>query len=139
MEIIRNSRKSSHKEYFNSYCAQSDELIIVSPFCFSDFKDFADELAKVDLIHKVLFITTLKKEEVVTKIDPLLSFYKEMDRIGVQWELRIDNILHGKIYIFKKDGVPYAGIITSANLTHNGMVANHEWGSSLMMCCCCRI
>lgn len=131
MEIIRNSRKSSHKEYFNSYCAQSDELIIVSPFCFPDFKDFADELARVDSVRKVLFITTLKKEEVVTKIDPLLSFYKEMDRIGVQWELRIDNILHGKIYIFKKDGVPYAGLITSANLTHNGMVANHEWGVQL--------
>lgn len=51
-----------------------------------------------------------------------------MNRISVQWELRIDNHLHGKIYIFKEKGKPFAGNITSANLTYNGMVANHEWG-----------
>lgn len=109
-------------------CQKADELLMVTPFCYSDFSDFAEALEVAGSIHRVQFITTLKKDEVVGKIDALLSFSKEMNRIKVQWELRIDNHLHGKIYIFKKDGDPFAGIITSANLTHNGMAANHEWG-----------
>ena len=128
MTIVSNSSTSNHGETFLALCQKADELLMVSPFCYSDFSDFAEALEVAGSIHRVQFITTLKKDEVVGKIDALLSFSKEMNRIKVQWELRIDNHLHGKIYIFKKDGDQFAGIITSANLTHNGMAANHEWG-----------
>lgn len=101
---------------------------MVSPFCYSDFTAFADTIASSCDIRRMVFVTSLKTDEAVRKIDALISFRNEMNRINVQWELRADNHLHGKIYIFKNSGHPFAGIITSANLTHNGMVANHEWG-----------
>lgn len=131
MKIISNSTITNHGEAFISLCQNADELVMVSPFCYSDFSEFADAIASARDVHSVVFITTLKDVEVVGKIDALLSFRDEMNRIKVQWELRVDNHLHGKIYIFKKDGHPFAGVITSANLTHNGMVANHEWGCQI--------
>lgn len=101
---------------------------MVSPFCYSDFTAFADAIASSCDIRRIVFVTSLKTDEVVRKIDALISFRDEMNRINVQCEMRADNHLHGKIYIFKNSGHPLAGIITSANLTHNGMFANHEWG-----------
>lgn len=128
MTVISNSSTTNHCETFMALCQRADEVVMVSPFCYSDFSAFAQMLESYGRIQKVLFVTTLKTEEMVGKIDSLLSFSKEMNRINVQGELRIDNHLHGKIYIFKANGYPFAGVITSANLTHNGMVANHEWG-----------
>lgn len=128
MEILSNSTTTNHGEVFVSLCRKADEIVMASPFCYSDFTDFADTIASFSDIHRVVFVTSLKTEEVVRKIDALISFRNEMKRINVQWELRADNHLHGKIYIFKNSGQPFAGIITSANLTNNGMAANHEWG-----------
>lgn len=127
MEILFNSLEANHCTAFLSLCKQADEILIASPFCYSNFSDFADSIKNTG-IKKVTFITTAKDEEIVGKIESLLSFYKEMERIEVQWMLRVDNDLHGKVYIFRKGIHPFAGIITSANLTHNGMKKNHEWG-----------
>lgn len=131
MDILNNSNTSNHHKRFVTLCSLADEIVIASPFYYPDFSGFADVIKNAGSISKVIFITTAKKNEIAGKIDSLVSFYKEMERIGVQWQLRVDNCLHGKIYIFKKEGVPFAGIITSANLTHNGMEANHEWGVQL--------
>lgn len=128
MEILYNSPVNSHHQHLVKLCSTADELLLVSPFCYSDFSGFANEPASLGTIRMITFITTLQKDGIVSKVDQLLSFCKEMNRIGVEWELRLDEALHGKIYIFKKNGHPFSGIITSANLTHNGMVANHEWG-----------
>ena len=128
MEILYNSNASSHHQRFMRLCSMADELLLVSPFCFPDFSSFANEIADIGTIRKITFITTLEREGVVGKVDQLISFCREMERICLIWELRLDEALHGKIYIFKANGHPFASIITSANLTHNGMVANHEWG-----------
>lgn len=128
MTIINNTPQSNHKDLFYSLCQKADELFIVSPFCFPDFKAFSDRVAAIGKIGKVTFITTLQKDGVVGKIDSLLSFRYSMERIGVEWELRLDEHLHGKVYIFRKGGQPFAGIITSANLTESGMELNHEYG-----------
>lgn len=128
MKVIRNSSTSTHSEWFFCLCGKADEIVMASPFCYSDFADFANSVKGTGFVGKVVFITTAKNDEIGRKIDSLLSFRKEMERIGVQWVLRVDNRLHGKIYIFKNSGQPFAGIITSANLTHNGMIVNHEFG-----------
>lgn len=128
MLILSNSTNTKHSDTFFSFCQEAEEIMVASPFCFPDFKWFADRVAESGTVKNIVFVTTLKKEEVALKIDYLLSFRDEMNRIGVEWELRIDNHLHGKVYIFKKSGQPYAGIVTSANLTNNGLIANHEWG-----------
>lgn len=131
MRILSNTLDCSHGEKLSLLCKDAEEVVLASPFCYPDFSGFADVIKNAGSISKVIFITTAKKNEIAGKIDSLLSFSGEMERIGVQWQLRVDNRLHGKIYIFKKGGAPFAGIITSANLTHNGMVANHEWGVQL--------
>ena len=70
----------------------------------------------------------MKNDEVVEKIESLLSFRKAMKEHGIDWQIRIDNMLHGKVYIFKNNDAPFAAIITSANLTQHGLRQNHEWG-----------
>lgn len=128
MTILSNSSCTNHGAAFLSLCKNADEIVMASPFCYGDFSAFADAIIDIGSIRKIVFITTAKNEEIAGKIDSLHSFCKEMDRIGVQWTLRIDNKLHGKVYIFKKCDQPVVGIISSANLTHNGMEMNHEWG-----------
>lgn len=128
MNILSNISIANHSSVFFSLCKNADEIVMASPFCYPNFAEFANSIKAAGTVGRIVFITTAKNDEIVGKIDSLLSFRKEMERIGVQWELRKDDHLHGKIYIFKNGGQPFAGIITSANLTHRGMEENHEWG-----------
>lgn len=66
-------------------CSKADELLLVSTFCYPDFTEFADVIDSAGGVHNVVFNTTLKDPEVVGKIDALLSFGKEMNRIKVKW------------------------------------------------------
>lgn len=83
MTIISNSLNNNHGETFVDLCQRSDELVVVSPFCYPDFSAFADVLDSSGRIQKIVFVTTLKTDEVVGKIDSLLSFRDEMNRIKV--------------------------------------------------------
>lgn len=128
MQIINNSSGSNHAKRILVLCKDADELVIASPFCFPNFNAFVSDISEDDSIRKITFITTMKNEEAVEKIDALLSFRKAMEEHGIDWQIRIDNTLHGKVYIFKKNNAPFAAIITSANLTQHGLELNHEWG-----------
>lgn len=128
MQLINNSSYSNHAERIHALCKDADELVIASPFCFLNFDVFVSNIAKESTIRKITFISTMKNEEVVEKIESLLSFRKAMGEHGISWQIRIDNMLHGKVYIFKKNNAPFAAIITSANLTQHGLMQNHEWG-----------
>lgn len=128
MGLIYNKYGDDH---FRSILLQSknaDELVIASPFCFSDFSGFATDISNAGSINRITLITTLKNEEAHTKVSSLLSFRDEMERVGIEWRVLIDKSLHGKVYIFKKNANPISAVITSANLTNNGMRSNHEWG-----------
>jgi len=46
----------------------------------------------------------------------------------INYEIYVNNNLHGKIYIALKNGAPFGGIITSANFTDRGLSDGHEWG-----------
>lgn len=128
MQIIENSSCHNHYDCLLNLCKQADELVIASPFCFSNFERFVSNVSKEDTTRKITFITTMKNDEVVEKIDSLLSFRKAMKEHGIDWQILIDNMLHGKVYIFKNNDAPFAAIITSANLTQHGLKQNHEWG-----------
>lgn len=128
MGLIYNKEGDNHFLSILSQSKIADELMIASPFCFPDFSFFAYEIFKAGSIKKLTFITTLKQEEVYRKVASLISLIKEMNRVGIEVRMFIDNSLHGKVYIFKKVGTPISAVITSANLTKNGMTTNHEWG-----------
>lgn len=128
MNLIYNNSERKHLDVILSFASPADELVIASPFCFPDFSGFASELSKTGSVKKIVFITTLKPEEAYRKVVSLISFKDEMMDVGIKARILIDNSLHGKVYIFKKEGNPFSAIITSANLTKNGMISNHEWG-----------
>ena len=47
---------------------------------------------------------------------------------GFNLSVKIDNQLHGKVYIGMRDENYTGAIVTSANFTDNGLENNHEWG-----------
>ena len=42
--------------------------------------------------------------------------------------IHLNDILHSKIYAFRKESRPFAGLVTSAKLTSAGLDRNHETG-----------
>lgn len=128
MQILNNSSDTNHAKRILGLCKDANELVIASPFCFPNFDAFVSDITKDGSIRKITFITTMKKEEAVEKIEALLSFRTAIEEHGIDWQIRIDNTLHGKVYIFKKNNTPFAAIITSANLTQHGLELNNEWG-----------
>ena len=85
MQLINNS-STSHLSVLKDLLSISDDVLIASPFSYPDFTEFADVLASSG-VKRVRFVTTLKEDEVVGKIDALCSFCYEMKRIDVEWKL----------------------------------------------------
>lgn len=131
MYIIDNITGNNHYAEIEKLASISDEIIIVSPFCFGDFGDFFDRIISKSNIKSIKLITTLRDDEVIGKIASIQSFNKEASKYCINGIVSINNSLHGKIYIFKSSSVNTYAIITSANVTHNGLKRNHEWGCCL--------
>lgn len=127
MFIIDNITGNNHFAEIKRISSTSDEMTIVSPFCFGNFEDFYGSIANSG-IKTIKLITTLKPDEIISKIESILSFKKEAARYNMKSSIFINNHLHGKVYLFKNKGVNTTAIITSANITHHGLVYNHEWG-----------
>ena len=130
MHIIDNTTSDNHYAEIKKLSSISDELTIISPFCFSDFTSFYDQIITPN-IKFIKFITTLREEEVITKIESIRSFLLQASNHNKRCQVYINNRLHGKVYLFKYKGFNKAAIITSANVTHNGLFHNHEWGCSI--------
>ena len=67
MQLINNS-STSHLSVLKGLLSNSDDVLIASPFCYSDFKEFTDVVASSG-VKRVRFVTSLKENEVVGKID----------------------------------------------------------------------
>ena len=67
MQLINNS-STSHLSVLKDLLSISDDVLIASPFSYPDFTEFADVLASSG-VKRVRFVTTLKENEVVGKID----------------------------------------------------------------------
>ncbi len=130
MEITSNLSSSHGSLVANLLADASSELFFVSPFLTGDFGALFKE-ADFSSVTYITLVTTLKKndQDQITKPKSLKSFYHlaKAKCPNAKVKVHIDNSLHGKIYIFKKDSARKA-IITSANLTLSGFYNNHEWG-----------
>lgn len=126
---VLNNISGNHFNYILDTLDGMDELLLVSPFLLGDFEEFLFE-AKHKGIQKVTLVTTLKDNtpDLLQKVDALYSFSLCCMEQQIEAELRIDNKLHGKIYITSCKQTPFKGIITSANFTNMGLKGNHEWG-----------
>lgn len=128
MKIVDNI-STNHNISIQTMLSSSDSLVLVSPFLTEDFEEFIHDIANFG-IRKVTLITTLKNNspDLFKKSNTIYSFVIACMQNNITYEIRIDNLLHGKLYIALKNDVPVAGIITSANFTVKGLSVNHEWG-----------
>lgn len=128
MRIINNST-SNHLEEVKDLLANSNEALIASPFI---------SLTAIDKLknwltsgfQKLTLITTLKEKDPdqLKKVPVLMELFRLKKSRSFRLTVRIDNQLHGKVYIGKKDANYVGAIISSANFTENGLENNHEWG-----------
>lgn len=128
-KIIDNSTGSHFKE-IKKLLRSCSEILIASPFI---SEDGVDEIVSClsNRVETVTIVTTFKPEnyDQVKKVPVLQKLYSALTYKSITVYIKIDNKLHGKVYIGKK-GDHYSGaIITSANMTDSGLFRNHEWGS----------
>ena len=128
MKII-NNLNGTHKDEILDLIKDSDEFILVSPFLMNTFDNFLSEIA-VKTLRKITLITTIKdnQPELFKKVEFLKSFRLGCIDKKLEYAVHVNNDLHGKVYIAKKNGIPVRGIITSANFTDRGLSQGHEWG-----------
>ena len=126
---ILNNLMLDHYKHIMDILDGADELHIISPFLTEDFEQYFEEF-KNKGINKITLITKLRNNDsdLFLKADALDSFTLCCKKANIEYQIREDNSLHGKIYIVSKNGNPLRGIITSANFTERGLKINHEWG-----------
>ncbi|MBT41005.1 MAG: hypothetical protein CMF12_00620 [Idiomarina sp.] len=119
----------SHKELFLALMEDCDECLLVSPFLASNFaslfSNISFERKKVELISTC----SPRGDDQFSKPHALKKFGEVVKATKGEWPtIGLDQNLHSKVYVFRKEGSPFAGIVTSANLTDNGLARNHETG-----------
>ncbi|BEP28389.1 restriction endonuclease PLD domain-containing protein [Helicovermis profundi] len=128
MKLIDNI-STNHNICIQSMLTSADHLVLVSPLLTESFDEFIHGISIID-VSKITLIITLKDNspDLFKKVNTLHSFCISCMQNSVDFEIRVDNALHGKLYIALKKNQPIAGIITSANFTVRGLSMNHEWG-----------
>lgn len=122
-----NNHASRLKELFTT----CDSVIIISPFLMEDLSEF---LCDVDLRNQkeIHLITTLQPNsfDQIRKVNSFISLIElpEIKNHQINCKISINNKLHGKIYIFKKNEAILSAIMSSANFTGRGLSHSHEWG-----------
>lgn len=126
LEIIANEKKKNHFTKLKKLAAKADTLIIVSPFVSDDISKLIEEMTT---IKKITLYTTLQKyDDTAQKAIALYKFHEFCEEKGIDLLIKIDDNLHGKVYLFY-DGIKAKGfVLTSGNFTENGLVNNNEYG-----------
>lgn len=130
--IINNSTdENGHLKRLRELFEKCDEVVLISPFLMADFASFLNYSNLSDL-KKLHLITTLVpgSPDQIKKANSLVSLadFPDIRNRKINCQISINNRLHGKIYIFKKENTYKAAIISSANFTNAGLSVNHEWG-----------
>ena len=128
MQIIDNVNGSHYKSILNML-SEANGMTVASPFLMEDFHEFIYDVACLG-VKNISLITTLKDNnpDLLIKASSLYSFVLACKKNDVSYEIRTNNRLHGKLYIALNGNNPLKGIVTSANLTSNGLSYSHEWG-----------
>lgn len=126
LNILKNEKKSNHLSCLEKMATQADTLIIVSPFVADDISKL---LNNISTIKKITLYTTLQKyDDTARKAISLYKFYKYCREKSIELLIKIDDNLHGKVYLFYNGSKPKGFVITSGNFTENGLLNNHEYG-----------
>ncbi|OZY86034.1 hypothetical protein CBP51_03110 [Cellvibrio mixtus] len=119
----------NHKELFLSLIEECDECLLVSPFLTSDFSLLFSHVSLVGKTVELISTCAPRGDDQFVKPLSLRNFGEYIQRITGVWPaIGLDQKLHSKVYIFRKNNHPFAGIVTSANLTESGLAKNNETG-----------
>lgn len=125
------SDNDNHLTRLTELFEKSDAVLLSSPFLMTDLADFFSEVDLSELTE-ITLITTLKPNsfDQIKKISSLSTLieFPEIKDSKIKCRISLNNRLHGKVYIFKKDDNYISAIISSANFTDSGLSRNHEWG-----------
>ena len=128
MRVVNNCR-GNHIEEVKELLANSNKALIVSPFISLTVIDKMKNWLTSGF-HELTLITTLKEKnpDQLRKVPVLIELFRLKKTRGFHLAVKIDNQLHGKVYIGMRDENFTGAIVTSANFTDNGLENNHEWG-----------
>lgn len=128
MRVVNNCR-GNHIEEVKDLLANSNKALIASPFISLTVIDKMKNWLTFGF-QELTLITTLKEKDPdqLRKVPVLMELFRLKKTRGFHLTVKIDNKLHGKVYIGKRDSNYTGAIVTSANFTENGLENNHEWG-----------
>lgn len=126
LQVIANNEQQNHIAKLKRLAKESNTFIIVAPFLSNDISKLFDGM---ESIKNVTIYTNMKAyEDVPEKIISLYQFHQYCIEKKMDLQIKSDDSLHGKVYLFYKDAVEKGMIITSGNFTENGLRNNHEFG-----------
>ena len=102
---------------------KADTLIIVSPFVTDDISKLIESMVTIKNI--TLYTTLQKYDDIAQKAVALYKFYEYCKGKSIDLLIKIDDNLHGKVYLFYDGIKPRGFILTSGNFTENGLINNH--------------
>jgi hypothetical protein len=124
--IIKNQKPDSHLKEIMKISKRSDELVMVSPFLSHELDAL---LAEMPTINKLTVYTVFEGyHDALNKAESVLLLFKCCESNNIQLSVKINEDLHGKIYMFYQNGIEVGFIVTSANFTRKGLTDNYEWG-----------
>lgn len=128
MRVVNNNT-NSHLDEVRDLMANSNMALIASPFISLTAIDKIKNWLTSGFLELTL-ITTLKEKDPdqLRKVPVLIELFWLKKSRGFRMTVKIDNQLHGKVYIGMRDENYTGAIVTSANFTDNGLENNHEWG-----------
>lgn len=120
---------TNHKDLLLALIAASDECLLVSPFLAADFSQLFSGISLSGKKFELISTCAARGEDQFVKPFSLRSFAQTLKNANGDWPtIGLDQKLHSKVYVFRKNGRPFAGVVTSANLTESGLERNHETG-----------
>lgn len=128
VELIENSG-NKHLDELRALLSASSAAVIASPFISEEAVDGIKKCFSGGF-KELTLVTTMKQEgyDQVKKVPVLLKLYSVLKALLIKLTLRIDDELHGKVYVGIKNDEYVGAIVTSANFTGNGLWKHHEWG-----------
>ena len=126
--IINNLTRNNHLFHLNKLFQNAKRIYIISPFITSNLSLF--DFSSLKALQKITIITTLKSfdKDQYSKATYFKELYTIFNSNNIEFDILIDNSMHGKIFIGEEDEQNLEAIITSANFTDSGLRISNEWG-----------
>jgi hypothetical protein len=120
---------TDHFSLVRQLIAKCDSCLLAAPFLYEAFAVLFENLSIDTVQFELISSYATRGNDQLKKPFCLRSFGQVVRHATGKWPfIHLNETLHSKIYIFRKGGHPFAGIVTSANLTASGLSRNHETG-----------